>query len=133
MAAARGFAEIVECLIRGGADKNRTARPHTHTHTPNEAPCIHVYFKLYAFFFLCARAHAPTSDNYVFCTHYSQLGRERRYAHSPPLRHAKMHILPIYPEQLFGNDCENPKNPKLFTSTESCKMFWIFGFLDFGI
>ena len=31
---------------------------------------------------------------------------------SPPPRHAKMHILPIYPSQLLGNDCENPKIQK---------------------
>ena len=34
------------------------------------------------------------------------------YICSPPPRHAKMHNLPIYPEQLLGNDCENPKIQK---------------------
>ena len=41
------------------------------------------------------------------------------YAHPPPLRHAKMNILPIYPEQLLGNDCENLKIQK---SKNTCKI-----------
>ena len=62
------------------------------------------------------------------------------YAH-PPQRHAKMHILPIYPEQLLGNDCENPKiqesknlkiqkskNPKKMQDSVDVRSF---GFLDF--
>ena len=62
---------------------------------------------------------------------------------SPPLRHAKMHILPIYPEQLLGNDCENPKiqkssNPKKLqdsvdVNSFGCFAFWSLGFLDFWI
>ena len=45
------------------------------------------------------------------------------YMLTPPVRHAKMHILAIYPEQLSGNDCENrkiqkSKNPKVQKSKD---------------
>ena len=60
-----------------------------------------------------------------------------------PLRHAKIHILPIYPYWLLGNDCENPnvqksknpkiKNPEIVARFRRCKKFWIFGVGDFWI
>ena len=48
---------------------------------------------------------------YIYIHTYVQV---YKYACSTPrLRHAEMHILPIYPEQLLGNDCENPKSKDL--------------------
>ena len=83
------------------------------------------------------------------------------YRCSPcPTARVRMHILPIYPEQLLGNDCQNPriqksKTPKTQKIQKSktfhiygilhCFLdfwilgflffldFWILGFLDFGI
>ena len=68
---------------------------------------------------------------------------------SPPCDTQKMHILPIYPQQLLGNDCQNPKiqKSKTFYIYGILHVFWIFvfvlifgfldfwflGFLDFGI
>ena len=76
------------------------------------------------------------------------------YICSPSLQHANMHILPIYPEQFLGNDCENrkiqksksskiqePQNPKIKKKQDSVDVksfgfldfFLIFGFLDFWV
>ena len=56
-----------------------------------------------------------------------------------PVRHAKMHILHIYPEQLLGNDCENRKIQKSkniktqkFKKMQDSVNIKSFGFLDFG-
>ena len=35
------------------------------------------------------------------------------YICSPPLRHAKMHILPVYPQQFLGERLRKSKNPKI--------------------
>ena len=50
---------------------------------------------------------------------------------SPP-RHAEMHILPIYPQQLSGSDerLQKSKTPKLQARFRRFEKLWIFGFLD---